>query len=265
MTEGNLEFIDDTNYVIEDNIENNTVSPSEQLNELINLIKNNDLEIIKEKLVSNPELINLYDINDSNILTHAIINKNNEIATYLVTNYPFEKSISPQYGFNSLHIAVSLDIGMDILDILLSKGADVHATTNKGLSILAVAVTHNNINAIENLLKHGADINQNSNGYLPLMNAARFDGDELIKFLLSKGSLINAQGTEGKTALMIAACHNNMASITTLLECGADKEIQSLKGFTALDYAKQEHCRDASKFLDGNIKKSTKKKIKVTP
>jgi len=57
--------------------------------------------------------------------------------------------------------------------------------------------------------------------------------------LLEGGVDINAQDSQGWTALMMAAAHGHTEIVRMMLERGADREIKEEKGLTALMMAQQ--------------------------
>ncbi len=257
MNEDVFEIDAGSNYVIN---ENEKFVQGSQLKELFDFIKEGDLVRFKEKMSSQPDLINIYDKNDNNVFMYAIMKNEYDMAEYLVDEFNVEKMKSERYNFSALHFAVSKNVPEVILNKLLSKGADVHAKTIKGLSVLSGALANNNLSAAKKLKECGADVSSDGGDFLPLMSAARFDGEESIRWVLDSGGRIDGQGVGGKTALMIAAIHNNEDGVKALLACGASLDIQSDSGLTALDYAKQEKCKDAIKALGGVVKKVSKKK-----
>ena len=86
-------------------------------------------------------------------------------------------------------------------------------------------------------------LNQISKGPTPLVLA-----EDIIK----RGADVNARSSDGITALMVAAGHNNAPMIGLLLRSGADHALKSAAGKTALDIAveaQNEAAIGALKFL----------------
>lgn len=93
---------------------------------------------------------------------------------------------------------------------------------------------------VKALIEHGANVNAADNmGITALMVAADNGHVEVIRRLIAGGAAIDAKTTDGRTALMEAAgsLDNQVASVTVLLEAGADKTIRDKYGrsaFTAI-------------------------------
>lgn len=68
--------------------------------------------------------------------------------------------------------------------------------------------------------------------------------EEVIRCLLEYGADVNAQDTEGETALMRAVFHERKNHIRLLLEAGADPDIQTNAGRAAKDYTSLQEIRD---------------------
>ena len=120
-------------------------------------------------------------------------------------------------------------IKIDIINILLEKGADINAKDNYGRTPLMHAIQYGcSEEVIKILLEKGADINAKDNyGWTPLMYAIQYGcSEEVIKILLEKGADINAKDNYGWTPLMHAIheceCECSKEVIKILLEKGAD-------------------------------------------
>ena len=74
--------------------------------------------------------------------------------------------------------------------------------------------------------------------------------------LIDSGTEINAQDNEGWTGLMYAANYNKLEAMRLLLELGADLDIKTNSGKTALVMAgEHERTREAYDFLRNFVKK----------
>jgi len=156
-----------------------------------------------------------------------------------------------------------------IAGILVDAKADINRPAANGSSPLVIATINNHIDLAMFLLQHGADPNQADRFWkrTPLFAAVEVrnmdftresplppaDGDafELIKALLAKGADPNAlvnttpprgfmQGTaswvnfDGQTAFIRAALNGDVTLMRLLFEHGADPNIKTSEGSTAL-------------------------------
>lgn len=111
----------------------------------------------------------------------------------------------------------------DILRMLLSKGADLDARTDTGMSALARAIYDGRSETFKILLEAGADISARDNdGYTPLMRAAIGNAD-IVRILLEQGADVSASNTHGETALKIAENQPKNDRIVRMLLRGGAK------------------------------------------
>ncbi|KAL5007245.1 hypothetical protein ScPMuIL_016051 [Solemya velum] len=95
----------------------------------------------------------------------------------------------------TIFLCACLSGEMELVEYLISKGADIHATTKDQDSALYLA-TYGILNSpkpdvylLELLIKKGCEVNRvNSRGYTPLHRAASKGNIRLIKFLLKHGA-----------------------------------------------------------------------------
>lgn len=93
----------------------------------------------------------------------------------------------------------------EILDDLLTMGADPNAVDSLGVSALAHAVLAKKPQTVESLLKAGAKINnQGLFGVTPLMLAANTNSGEIFKTLLQNGGDPFLENDDGESAISIA-------------------------------------------------------------
>jgi ankyrin repeat protein len=83
---------------------------------------------------------------------------------------------------------------MDIVQMLLDRGADSHLQTTTGDTPLHYASCREHLQLAQIMLDQGADVNsQNDTGDSPLHHACRRDNLKLAQILLDRGAEINAQ------------------------------------------------------------------------
>jgi ankyrin repeat protein len=95
---------------------------------------------------------------------------------------------------------------------------------------------------IELLLTHGADPNvMLSNGDTPLNRAVQRDLPDDVELLLANGADPNTQGFNWQTAVHIAVWSKYTRILELLLDYGADPNVKDNGGHTALYWAKANH------------------------
>ncbi len=152
------------------------------------------------------------------------------------------------------------------MKLLLANGANVNALSNEfGSALMALAIRAHADEKAKILIEAGADFNlKTPEGYTALMKAAISSNAKLIKFLLDQGANANSVldveqkiymrvsgKTEefilpvGSTALMIAVCAADIASIKEFLHYkSTDINIANALGETALSYAIKHHRKE---------------------
>ncbi|KAL6268769.1 hypothetical protein P5V15_001894 [Pogonomyrmex californicus] len=151
----------------------------------------------------------------------------------------------------------------DLVELLLSRGADIEHRDKKGFTPLILAATAGHQKVVEILLNHGADIeaqsertkdtplslacsggryevvelllnrgankeHRNVSDYTPLSLAASGGYVNIIKLLLGHGAEINSRtGSKlGISPLMLAAMNGHTAAVKLLLDMGSDINAQ---------------------------------------
>ena len=126
-------------------------------------------------------------------------------------------------GTTVLHWAVSRD-NLEVADLLIRAGANVRATNRYGVAPLSLACLNGNVAMVGKLLQAGADPKSTQpGGEIALMTAARTGNAAVVQQLLTRGADVNAtEEWKGQTALMWAAAENNAAAVKALIAGGAD-------------------------------------------
>jgi ankyrin repeat protein len=139
-------------------------------------------------------------------------------------------------GVTPLHIAQNQEVAA----LLIAKGADVNAKTDKGNTPLHM-VRSPQVASL--LIAKGAQVNaRNKWGRVPLHLAlTQFQSKKTsllkMKLLLAQGADVNAQDNKGITPLHLAATGNTEEKVKLLLEWGADVDAKDKEGATPLHRA----------------------------
>ena len=122
----------------------------------------------------------------------------------------------------------------ELAEFLIELGADV----NQGQPILGAAF-RNDLEMVKLLLGKGADVNAiDKTGRSALRMVARDEYEEMMRLLLAHGANVNLPTIYGETSLMLAAESGHEKTIRLLLAHGADIHAKDKNGKTAFDYAK---------------------------
>ncbi|MCB1800758.1 MAG: ankyrin repeat domain-containing protein [Gammaproteobacteria bacterium] len=137
-------------------------------------------------------------------------------------------------GQYPLHVAT--EKGRIILvKTLLKHGAGIDRLTSNGESALELAVLSGRIEIAEILLAKGATLDP-SQLMLKAATSGLTDRDSL-RFLIEHGADLTQRDENGDTALLIAIRQDNHRLATHLVNAGADVNVETRDGETALELA----------------------------
>ncbi|KAH8813600.1 hypothetical protein DL96DRAFT_1821362 [Flagelloscypha sp. PMI_526] len=140
----------------------------------------------------------------------------------------------------ALFVAATRAVGIDIMEMLVEKGADVNHINEEieyG-SALQAATLNGDLDVIEFLVENGADVNQGGGDSGPALQAAALHGDlDVIDFLVEKGADVNKEGGYTGSALQAAVLVGDLDVIEFLIEKGADLNMECGPFGTALQAA----------------------------
>lgn len=118
---------------------------------------------------------------------------------------------------------------IDIIELLIENGADVHQENNEGLNVLHMSIKGNQLSAFVYLKEiYNLDINKGDNlKRTPLHYAAMFGYDSILQLILCyQETDINIQDINGQTPLHLAIIHNKDKISKKLLQKNANSKIE---------------------------------------
>jgi len=145
-----------------------------------------------------------------------------------------------------LHLAASWPGNEEMLEYLLSKGADVNAYDDRaGTPLHIVTKWCPDVEALKILVDHGADVNtKNKWEEIPLHHAAKQTDVEILAYLISQGADVHAKNKQGETPLHCAVEESSTEIVAFLVSQGADISAKTSSGDTLLHLATRNHTEN---------------------
>ncbi|XP_074662515.1 uncharacterized protein LOC141915032 [Tubulanus polymorphus] len=143
----------------------------------------------------------------------------------------------------------------DVVDLLLQCGADANIVDEESYAPLHYATLKGYSDIVKLLVEYGADIHVTDkvaslqDGRTALHEAAKDNLHDLLRFLLKKGSEINASDNEGRTSLHEATLNSSYECLQILLNNGATVNALDLCGRSALHEASRRNREIAVQML----------------
>ena len=151
-----------------------------------------------------------------------------------------EALISLGLGINEENFAQRVAAGDEVsVGNFLRIGYSPDTANSQGVPIICVATRNGHKKIVELLLERGADVNvlSQDRGNSPLMEAAVRGDDVSVRRFLESGANPNLISKSGQTALMLAIGEGHTDIVKVLLEYKADPDIKDSLGMTARMYA----------------------------
>jgi len=158
--------------------------------------------------------INAKDLSQLTLLTCAIFGQRAAVAEFLISKGA-DINMKGAEGMTALHRAIQRST--DIAGMLLDKGADITITDDYGCTALFYAPWGGNSkDIVEIMLSKGANVNERSGviplygeskcgeGWTPLHMACWYGYKAVVEALIANGADINAKSKNGKTPMSVA-------------------------------------------------------------
>lgn len=143
-------------------------------------------------------------------------------------------------GRTGLTLAIRQESWQVVDTLLVAPGIDINLPNKQGETPLMLAAIKGNLPLVKQLIAKGADVNRA--GWTPLHYAASAGLEhsvEIAAYLLDKSAYIDAPSPNGTTPLMLAAQYSSDAMVRLLLAEGADLSLRNQQGFGAVEFAEK--------------------------
>jgi ankyrin repeat protein len=175
-------------------------------------------------------------------------NVNKELFQKLKRNFDIQKITelinNPSLDINyedkgqTLLMFASKEGRTDVVELLLSKGANVNDRNSDGRTPIMFASIEGRTDVVKLLLDRSANPNDKDNyGNSPILWASGNGHTEVVKLLLSKGADPNNEDDLKNTPIMLASKKGYLNIVFLLLLNGANKDLTNNAGKTALQLA----------------------------
>ena len=159
---------------------------------------------VLKTLINHGADVNVTNKNNTTALLLAI-KKGNMDTIYVLLKAGANPHIANDNGFACIYCAVFENCSQDVLETIITHGADVNATDKNNETALMVACRKGNINTINVLLNAGANPNfADDSGYTCIHDVVDgYGSKDVLETIISHGADVNAVNTANLTALMI--------------------------------------------------------------
>ena len=176
------------------------------------------------------------------------------LARDMLKNFSSLITEEDQYGKSSLHIA-AIEGDVDTAEMLISAGARIDAQDRWGRTPLMVGIyvepLAEHLPVVNLLVSKGANLNLSDQDGLTALHVASLGEAEIVQLLLSHNADVNAVDHNGMTPLHNAVLHPEIDVVKALLQAeGIDVSIRNNEGMTPLDIAKLKNWNNLVKAIE---------------
>jgi ankyrin repeat protein len=219
--------------------------------EITDAVLLNDLEGIQSLLARNPEQINVRDsLSNASVLHYAMLGRKKDLVEFLISH---GADVNAKDDSNSTPLHTAAKIGQqDLVKLLIANRANTNARDSSGSTPLHKAASTGQIEIVKFFIANGVDVDStDNNGSTPLHLASAGDkkDKDIAKLLIGEKANVNAKDNDGKTPLHRATESSRIEVIQLLIANGAETDSADNNGSTPLHLASAEGKRDIAKLL----------------
>jgi len=125
------------------------------------------------------------------------------------------------------------------VSLFFAAGFSPDTKDKKGVPLISIAARNGHLNTLELLLSSGAQVNliAEDRGSTALFDSALEKNKDMIKILIGAGADVNIQSKDGQTALVVVVGAGDEEIVEILAKAGADPDIKDALGVSARKYA----------------------------
>jgi len=125
------------------------------------------------------------------------------------------------------------------VSLFLAAGFSPDIKDKKGIPLLGLSARNGQLNVLKLLLRSGAQVNliAEDRGSTALLDSAIERNKDMVKILIEAGADVNVQSKDGQTALVVVVGAGDEELAEILVKAGADPDIKDALGVSARKYA----------------------------
>jgi len=202
--------------------------------EFMKASRSGNIEVLSSILDKNPNLLDTPDRDKCTALFHAIGNGHKEAARWLIGKGAAVKGIKNDEEKPLLFEAIAASSPVDLVSLLVQKGADFNEKFEKK-GVISECVEWENLDLLNFFIHLGADVNQTvKKKNTPLHVAALKGNTNLVSLLIKKGANKESINKNSSTPLHLAVSSGSVSTVSTLIQQRANKEALNQDQWTPL-------------------------------
>jgi ankyrin repeat protein len=165
------------------------------------------------------QLINMQDAEGYSGLIYSCKMGNIEVVDVLLS-HGANVHLKNRYSYDALMYACELENNERIVELLLSAGANVNVFNSCKMTPLCIACKIGAAKTVKLLLKHGAVVDHpHDNGYSPLFLSCINGNNDIISDLLIYGANVNRVNAHGYRYATLTHSLNQSLTVSLLVPC----------------------------------------------